>query len=196
MKQDILNQLIDALTILPGVGKKTAQRMALYLLDKNKDGAMHLATTLKSGLENIKRCSVCRNLTSEDICNICNSAARESNVLCIVEHPADVLAIEATGGFKGKYFVLLGKLSPMEGISAEDLGIPRLLQIIKDTSVEEIILATSSTIEGDATAHYIKEHLDDVKVTRISYGVPIGGELEFVDNNTIARAILSRVEMI
>ena len=196
MRQDILNQLIDALTILPGVGKKTAQRMALYLLDKNKDGAMHLATTLKNGLENIKRCSVCRNLTSEDVCNICSSATRESALLCIVEHPADVLAIESTGGFKGKYFVLLGKLSPMEGISAEDLGIPRLLQIIKDASVEEIILATSSTIEGDATAHYIKEHIDGVKVSRISYGVPIGGELEFVDNNTIARAILSRVEMV
>ena len=113
----------------------------------------------------------------------------------MVEHPADVLAIEATGGFKGKYFVLLGKLSPMDGISAEDLGIPRLLEIISSASVEEIILATSSTIEGDATAHYIKEHLAGIKISRISYGVPIGGELEFVDNNTIARAILSRVEM-
>jgi len=195
MKRDVLNQLIEALTILPGVGKKTAQRMALYLLDKNKDGAMHLATTLKDGLEKIKRCDVCRNLTSEDVCNICSNSARDSSLLCVVEHPADVLAIEATGGFKGKYFVLLGKLSPMDGVSAEDLGIPKLLEIIDSASVQEIILATSSTIEGDATAHYIKEHLDGIKISRISYGVPIGGELEFVDNNTIARAILSRVEM-
>ncbi|MEK9650189.1 MAG: recombination mediator RecR [Gammaproteobacteria bacterium] len=195
MKQDVLNQLIEALTILPGVGKKTAQRMALYLLDKNKDGAMHLAAILKSGLENIKRCSICRNLTSEEVCSLCNDAHRDSSLLCVVEQPADVLAIEATGGFRGKYFVLLGKLSPMDGISGEDIGIPRLLDIIEKNSVKEIILATSSSIEGDATAHYIKEHLEGVKISRISYGVPIGGELEFVDNNTIARAILSRVEM-
>ena len=195
MKRDTINQLIDSLTILPGVGKKTAQRMALYLLDKNKDGALHLATTLKNGLDTIKRCNVCRNLTSEDICNICSNSARDSSLLCVVENPADVLAIEATGGYKGKYYVLLGKLSPMDGISAEDLGIPRLLEIIDASSVQEIILATSSTIEGDATAHFIKEHLKDIKISRISYGVPIGGELEFVDNNTIARAILSRVEM-
>ena len=195
MKRDTINQLIDSLTILPGVGKKTAQRMALYLLDKNKDGALNLATTLKNALDTIKRCNVCRNLTSEDICNICSNSARDSSLLCVVENPADVLAIEVTGGFKGKYFVLLGKLSPMDGISAEDLGIPRLLEIIDTSSVQEIILATSSTIEGDATAHFIKEHLKDIKISRISYGVPIGGELEFVDNNTIARAILSRVEM-
>ena len=178
MSKDLLYELIEALTILPGVGKKSAQRMALFLLDKNKDGAAHLAKTLEECLETIQRCEVCRQLTSEPVCRICSDSSRDVYSLCVVESPSDVLAIESTGGFKGRYFVLMGRLSPIDGISPDDLGIPDLLRHIQHTQIEEVILATSSTVEGDATASFIKDHLQSVKVSRISYGIPIGGELE------------------
>jgi recombination protein RecR len=193
MSKDLLYELIEALTILPGVGKKSAQRMALFLLDKNKDGALHLAKTLEECLGAIKRCEVCRQLTSQSICQICSDESRDAYSICVVENPSDVLAIESTGGFKGRYFVLMGRLSPIDGVSPDDLGIPNLLRHIKTINIEEVILATSSTIEGDATAAFIKDHLESVKVTRISYGIPVGGELEYVDGNTIARAIQGRI---
>tara|TARA_B100000686_G_C16515029_1_gene824137 strand:+ start:78 stop:665 length:588 start_codon:yes stop_codon:yes gene_type:complete len=193
MNKDLLYELIEALTILPGVGKKSAQRMALFLLDKNKDGALHLAQTLEECLAAIKRCEVCRQLTSESICRICSDESRDVYSLCVVESPSDVLAIESTGGFKGRYFVLMGRLSPIDGVSPDDLGIPDLLRHIKSAKIEEVILATSSTVEGDATAAFINDHLESVKVSRISYGIPIGGELEYVDGNTIARAIQGRI---
>jgi recombination protein RecR len=195
MHQDLLNDLINSLTILPGVGKKSAQRMALYLLDKNKDGAGILAKTLESAIDEIGRCSRCRMLTSNNLCKICSDNARDMNSICVVENPSDVLAIESTGGFRGRYFVLLGRLSPIDGISPDDLGINDFLKLIKIEDVKEIILATSSTVEGDATAIYIKDHINDIKVSRISYGIPIGGELEYVDGNTIARAIQGRTEI-
>ena len=195
MHQDLLNDLINSLTILPGVGKKSAQRMALYLLDKNKDGAGILAKTLEKAIDEIGRCLRCRMLTSNDLCKICSDTSRDMNSICVVENPSDVLAIESTGGFKGKYFVLLGRLSPIEGISPDDLGINDFLKLIKNENIEEVILATSSTVEGDATAIYIKDHIKDIKVSRISYGIPIGGELEYVDGNTIARAIQGRTEI-
>ena len=195
MHQDLLNDLINALTILPGVGKKSAQRMALYLLDRNKDGASILANTMLDAIEHIVRCSRCRMLTSNNLCKVCSDTTRENTSICVVESPSDVLAIESTGGYRGKYFVLLGRLSPIEGISPEDLGINDLLQLIKVENIEEVILATSSTVEGDATAIYIKDHIEDIKVSRISYGIPIGGELEYVDGNTIARAIQGRTEI-
>ena len=195
MNKDLLYELIEALTILPGVGKKSAQRMALFLLDKNKDGALHLAQTLEECLGAIKRCEVCRQLTSESICKICSDESRDVYSLCVVESPSDVLAIESTGGFKGRYFVLMGRLSPIDGVSPDDLGIPDLLRHIQGAKIEEVILATSSTVEGDATAAFINDHLDSVKVSRISYGIPIGGELEYVDGNTIARAIQGRIEI-
>tara|TARA_B100001029_G_C15063693_1_gene461141 strand:+ start:1467 stop:2054 length:588 start_codon:yes stop_codon:yes gene_type:complete len=193
MNKDLLYELIEALTILPGVGRKSAQRMALYLLDKNKDGALHLAKTLEECLASIQRCEICRQLTSKPICNICSDDSRDSYSICVVENPSDVLAIESTGGFKGRYFVLMGRLSPIDGVSPKDLGIPELLHHIQQTKIEEVIIATSSTVEGDATASFINDHLDSVKVSRISYGIPIGGELEYVDGNTIARAIQGRV---
>ena len=193
MSKDLLYELIEALAILPGVGKKSAQRMALFLLDKNKDGALHLAKTLEECLATIQRCEVCRQLTSESVCRICSDSSRDAYSLCVVENPADVLAIESTGGFKGRYFVLMGRLSPIDGISPEDLGIPDLLRHIQHTKIEEVILATSSTVEGDATAAFLKGHLESVTVSRISYGIPIGGELEYVDGNTIARAIQGRI---
>ena len=195
MHQDLLNDLINALTILPGVGKKSAQRMALYLLDRNKDGAAILANTMLDAIEHIGRCSRCRMLTSNNLCKVCSDTTRENISLCVVESPSDVLAIESTGGYRGKDFVLLGRLSPIEGVSPEDLGINDLLQLIKVENIEEVILATSSTVEGDATAIYIKDHIKDIKVSRISYGIPIGGELEYVDGNTIARAIQGRTEI-
>ena len=195
MHQDLLNDLINALTILPGVGKKSAQRMALYLLDKNKDGASILAKTMQEAVEEISRCNRCRMLTSNDLCKICADTSRDEDNICVVESPSDVLAIESTGGFRGKYFVLLGRLSPIEGVSPEDLGINDFLNLIAKEQTNEVILATSSTVEGDATAMFIKDHINNIKVSRISYGIPIGGELEYVDGNTIARAIQGRPEI-
>ncbi len=195
MNKDLVLELINALTILPGVGKKSAQRMALYLLDKNKDGARILAKTLSNAVDDIQRCSSCRMLTSNDICSICSDRSRDELSICVVENPSDVLAIESTGGFKGKYFVLMGRLSPIDGIGPEDIGIDDLLKLIDSKNVKEVILATSSTVEGDATAIYIKDHVKTAKVSRISYGIPIGGELEYVDGTTIARAIEGRIEV-
>ena len=195
MNQDLVTELINALTILPGVGKKSAQRMALYLLDRNKDGASILANTLNLAVENIQRCSSCRMLTSNDLCKVCLDSSRDAKSICVVESQSDVLAIESTGGFRGKYFVLLGRLSPIDGIGPEDLGIDDLLKIIIKNEIKEVILATSSTVEGDATAIFIKDHVKNAKVSRISYGIPIGGELEYVDGTTIARAIEGRVEI-
>jgi recombination protein RecR len=195
MNSDLVTELINALTILPGIGKKTAQRMALFLLDKNKDGASILAKTLNIALENVQRCSSCRMLTSNDLCSICSDSSRDDKSICVVENPSDVLAIESTGGYRGKYFVLLGRLSPIDGVGPEELGINDLLNKISKEKIREIILATSSTVEGDATAIFIKDHVKDAKVSRISYGIPIGGELEYVDGTTIARAIEARVEI-
>ena len=195
MHQDLLNDLINSLTILPGVGKKSAQRMALYLLDKNKDGAGILAKTLEKAIDEIGRCTRCRMLTSNSLCKICSDNTRDMNSICVVENPSDVLAIESTGGFKGRYFVLLGRLSPIDGISPDDIGINDFLKLIEIENIKEVILATSSTVEGDATAIFIKDHINDIKVSRISYGIPIGGELEYVDGNTIARAIQGRTEI-
>ena len=195
MQTDLINDLINSLTILPGVGKKSAQRMALYLLDKNKDGASLLSKTLQDAVETIGRCKRCRMLTSNEYCKVCSDTSRDNQSICVIENPSDMLAIESTGGFRGKYFVLLGRLSPIDGVGPEDLGIDQLLNLISKEDVKEIILATSSTVEGDATAIFIKDHIKDIKVSRISYGIPIGGELEYVDGNTIARAIQGRTEI-
>ena len=195
MNQDLLSELISALTILPGVGKKSAQRMALYLLDRNKDGASILASILDQAVKDIQRCLSCRMLTSNEICGVCSDTSRDKSSICVVESPSDVLAIESTGGFRGNYYVLLGRLSPIDGIGPEDLGIDVLLKNIESNDVQEVILATSSTVEGDATAIFIKDHVKNAKVSRISYGIPIGGELEYVDGTTIARAIEGRVEI-
>ena len=193
MNKDLVLELINSLMILPGVGKKSAQRMALYLLDRNKDGASILANTLLDAINNIQRCSNCRMLTSSSICKICDDNSRDSNCICVVESPSDVLAIESTRGFKGKYFVLLGRLSPIDGVGPDELGIGDLINMVEKNNITEIILATSSTVEGDATAIYIKDHIKNAKVSRISYGIPIGGELEYVDGTTIAKAIEGRV---
>ena len=195
MSSDLLDKLIKDLTVLPGVGKKSAQRMALYLLDKNKNGAKEIASSLSDALENIQRCKSCRMLTTNDQCIVCEDETRDSQCICVVESPSDLLAIESTGGYKGKYYVLMGRLSPLDNLGPDELGIPQLLETINRDNIKEIILALSSTVEGDATAIFIKDHVENIKVSRISYGIPIGGELEYVDSNTIARSIISRVEI-
>lgn len=194
MFSPLIDELINALRILPGVGPKSAQRMALHLLERDKPGAAKLAASLQQAIEKIGRCGLCRTLTEEEFCNTCTSTQRNGNLLCVVETPADVLAIEQAGNYSGRYFVLLGHLSPIDGIGPEDIGIDVLLQRLQGEAIEELILATNPTIEGEATAHYLAEHAKrlDVKVSRIAHGVPLGGELEYIDGGTLAHAFNSR----
>ena len=196
-ENSLLNQLIQAFKILPGIGEKSAQRMAFHILEKNREGGKNLARLINESVENIRNCSECRNLTEEAICDICSDEKRNKKIICVVESPTDVLAIENSGSFKGKYFVLMGRLSPIDGITPQDLGIPKLIERVKSADIDEIIIATSPTIEGDATSFYIKDQLNENKIliSRIAYGVPMGGELEYVDNTTLGRAIQGRREI-
>ena len=193
-ENSLLAQLIESFKILPGIGEKSAQRMAFYLLEKNREGGAKLAKLISSSMEQIRNCVSCRTLTEEKVCDICSSEKREKNLLCVVENPTDIIAIESSGSFKGKYFVLMGRLSPIDGITPEDLGIPMLIDRIGESEVKEIIIATSPTVEGDATSFYIRDQIKDesIIVSRIAYGVPMGGELEYVDNTTLSRAIQGR----
>ena len=195
--RDRLNQLIQAFKILPGIGEKSAQRMAFHILEKNREGGKNLARLINDSVENIRNCSECRNLTEKTICDICSDEKRNKKIICVVESPTDVLAIENSGSFKGKYFVLMGRLSPIDGVTPQDLGIPKLIERVKSADIDEIIIATSPTIEGDATSFYIKDQLNENKIliSRIAYGVPMGGELEYVDNTTLGRAIQGRREI-
>ena len=199
MKNDesLLNQLIQAFKILPGIGEKSAQRMAFYLLEKNREGGLNLAKLISTSVDKIRNCSNCRNLTEDTVCEICRDERRDKKTVCVVESPADVIAIEKSGSFKGKYFVLMGRLSPIDGVTPQDLGIPKLVENINTSEVQEIIIATSPTAEGDATSFYIKDQLaeNNILISRIAYGVPMGGELEYVDNTTLGRAIQGRREI-
>jgi recombination protein RecR len=190
----LLQQLIDALKCLPGVGPKSAQRMAFHLLERDRAGAKHLAHVLIDAVENIGHCQSCRTLSETDICSICESASRDNAVLCVVETPADVLAIEQTGEFRGKYFVLMGHLSPLDGIGPNELGLDLLERKLAAGDIKELILATNPTVEGETTAHYISEMAAEHKVeaTRIAHGVPLGGELEYIDAGTLAHAFSGR----
>jgi len=196
-ENSLLNQLIQAFKILPGIGEKSAQRMAFHILEKNREGGKNLARLINDSAENIRNCSECRNLTEKTICDICSDEKRNKKIICVVESPTDVLAIENSGSFKGKYFVLMGRLSPIDGVTPQDLGIPKLIEQVKAADIDEIIIATSPTIEGDATSFYIKDQLNENKIliSRIAYGVPMGGELEYVDNTTLGRAIQGRREI-
>ena len=196
-ENSLLNQLIQAFKILPGIGEKSAQRMAFHILEKNREGGKNLARLINDSVENIRNCSECRNLTEKTICDICSDEKRNKKIICVVESPTDVLAIENSGSFKGKYFVLMGRLSPIDGVTPQDLGIPKLIERVKSSGIDEIIIATSPTIEGDATSFYIKDQLNENKIliSRIAYGVPMGGELEYVDNTTLGRAIQGRREI-
>jgi recombination protein RecR len=193
----VIDQLIDALRCLPGVGVKSAQRMALQLLERDKIGASHLAETISLAVEKIGRCQRCRTLTEFPICDICANKARVSEQICVVENPADLYAIEQAGSYRGQYFVLLGHLSPIDGIGPEELGIDQLMDRLVNETVTEVILATNLTVEGEATAHFIAEKAKalGISVSRIAYGVPMGGELEYVDGGTLNLALQSRKEI-
>lgn len=189
-----LQDLIEALRCLPGVGPKSAQRMSLHLLERDREGATALALALQTAVERIDHCSRCRNFTELEVCEVCGDPRRDSSVICVVETPADVLAIEESGGFLGHYFVLMGHLSPIDGIGPEELGLDVFHQRIVDEEVVEVILATNPTVEGEATAYYLTDMLqsEGVNVTRIAHGVPLGGELEYVDGSTLAHALSGR----
>jgi recombination protein RecR len=189
-----LAQLIDALRALPGVGPKTAQRMAFHLLQEGRPGARALAAALESALQSIGRCRRCRMLTEGELCTICQMPHRDASLLCAVESPADVVAIEQSGSYRGRYFVLMGHLSPLDGIGPEHLGVRELEAILSEGLVHELILATNPTVEGEATAHFLGELATrrGIRASRIAHGVPIGGELEYVDGGTLAHALAGR----
>jgi len=195
MYSPLLDRLIESLRCLPGVGPKTAQRMAFHLLDRDRDGGRQLAATLLEAMDRIGRCSACRTLSETDVCGICRSSSRDPGLLCIVETPADMLALEQSTGYRGLYFVLMGRLSPLDGIGPAELGLDALEKRLAEGSVQEVILATNPTVEGETTAHFIAEmvHACSIKVTRIAHGVPMGGELEYIDGGTLSRAFSGRL---
>jgi len=190
----MIKNLIKSFTKLPGVGNKTAQRFAYHLLERNREAGMELSKSLELAMTQVKNCKDCQTLTENDICSICADPDRDNSILCIVETPNDLNLIEESGIFKGKYFVLGGYLSPIDGITPEDLGLDILESKIKESEIIEIILATNATIEGEVTAHFIKNMTKglNLNVTRIAHGIPIGGELEYADSNTIAHALSDR----
>jgi len=189
-----LIRLIEALRCLPGVGPKSAQRMAFHMLEKDRQGGAALADSLQKALASVGRCQRCRMFADAELCPICASPARDRSLLCIVESPADVAAIEQSGSYRGCYFVLMGHLSPLDGIGPDELGFAQLESLLAEGSVKEAILATNTTVEGDATAHVIAEIAArrQVKSSRIAHGVPVGGELEYVDGGTLAHALAGR----
>jgi recombination protein RecR len=191
-----IEALKQALRRLPGVGPKGAQRMALHLLERDRQGARELAEALSGALERVVHCRRCNNLSEGELCSLCGSLRRDPTQLCVVESPADLMSLEQAGVYQGQYFVLMGHLSPLDGIGPEELGIARLEALLDEGSVKEVILATNLTVEGEATAHYISElaRARNIRATRIAYGVPVGGELEYIDQGTLARALTGRRE--
>lgn len=195
MAAPLIQQLIEALRCLPGVGQKSAQRMAYHLLERDREGGGRLAEVLAAAMEHVGHCRRCRTLTEAEVCEICANPARDLSLLCIVENPADVHAIDQAAGFRGHYFVLMGHLSPLDGIGPEEIGLDRLGERLDEGEVTEVILATNTTVEGEATAHYIGEmaRRRGLRATRIAHGVPLGGELEYVDGGTLSHAFSGRV---
>ena len=192
-----LLKLIDALRALPGVGPKTAQRMAFHLLQEGRPGAHALAQALGTALASVQRCRRCRMLTDDELCSICAAPQRDRTLLCVVESPADVVAVELSGSYRGYYFVLMGHLSPLDGVGPDELGARELEALLAEGDVQELILATNPTVEGEATAHYLRELAlaRGIQATRIAHGVPVGGELEYVDGGTLAHALVGRQVM-
>jgi recombination protein RecR len=189
-----LDALINGLKCLPGVGQKSAQRMALHLIERDPEGARRLADATLNALDKVGHCQRCRNFADADLCDICTRPSRNASIVCIVETPADVLAIEASGAYQGGYFVLLGRLSPLDGFGPDQLGIEQLEQRLQEDGVSEVILATSATIEGDITAQFIADvaRKYNIETSRLARGIPLGGELEFVDSGTLSRALSGR----
>jgi recombination protein RecR len=192
-----LERLVEALRVLPGVGPRSAQRMAYYLLQRDRNGAEQLARALTDALSRVRHCALCNNYTEDEICALCHSPRRDRSQLCVVETPADLAMVEQTSAYAGMYFVLMGRLSPLDGVGPRDIGLEKLLARATAGEVGEVVLATNFTNEGEATAHYIAELLRsrNVRASRIARGVPLGGELEYVDAGTLSQALLDRREM-
>jgi recombination protein RecR len=189
-----LARLIEALRVLPGVGQKSAQRMAFHLLERNREGALALSAALADAARNVGQCRRCRMLTDGELCTICAAPARDAGLLCVVESPADVAAVEQSGGYRGRYFVLMGHLSPIDGIGPAELGVGQFEALLGSGELREVILATNPTVEGEATAHFLGELVAKrgIRASRIAHGVPVGGELEYVDGGTLAHALAGR----
>ena len=194
----LIQELVDALRCLPGVGPKSAQRMAFHLLERDRERGRKLGTVLGEAMDRVGHCERCRTLSETPVCSVCADPRRNPKLLCVVESPTDMAAVAASGAFDGYFFVLMGNLSPLDGVGPEQLGLTQLSQRLTEGEVEELVLATSATVEGQATAHYISEMVPNpavgpkIRVTRIAQGVPLGGELEYVDNNTLAHALAGR----
>jgi len=197
MSVSLLEQLIDALRVLPGVGQKSAQRMAYHLLERQRDGGVRLSNALADAMERIGHCRRCRDFSETETCPTCANGSRDAHLLCVVESPADRLAIEQATGFRGHYFVLQGRLSPLDGIGPRELGLDQLVQRLGEGEVKELIVATNPTVEGEATAHYLAQlaRAQGVQPSRLAHGVPLGGELEYVDRGTLSHAFGSRSEI-
>ncbi len=193
----LLEQLVESLKCLPGVGPKSAQRMAFHILQRDRAGGARLAAVLAEAVRSIGHCSQCHTLSEDEVCALCASGSRDDGVLCVVENPSDVLALEQATGFRGRYFVLGGRLSPLDGIGPDELGIERLNRRMEELQPRELILATTTTVEGEATAHYIGELARErgIRISRIAHGVPLGGELEYVDGGTLAHAFAGRRDL-
>ncbi len=189
-----LEALVEALRRLPGVGPKSAQRMAYHLLQHDREGAHHIAKSLEGAVARVRHCDKCNNFAEQPLCELCSSARRDTSVLCVVEMPGDVAMMEQAQAYRGLYFVLLGRLSPLDGIGPKEINLDRLVKRATDGQVKEVIIATNFTVEGEATAHYIAELLTarGLKVTRIARGLPVGGELEHVDSGTLAQSVIER----
>jgi len=197
MSRGLVQELIDALRCLPGVGPKSAQRMAFHLLERDRNGGSNLGAVLQRAMQEVGHCASCRTLTEEPVCALCRNPQRDVSLLCVVETPAEMAAIEQATGFSGRYFVLHGRLSPLDGLGPSEIGMDALAERLESGEVREIILATNPTVEGEATAHYISEmaHERGIRSTRIAHGVPIGGELEYVDGGTLAHAFAGRRDL-
>ncbi|MGN6312816.1 MAG: recombination mediator RecR [Rhodanobacteraceae bacterium] len=191
---NLLAELIEALRCLPGVGAKSAQRMAFHLLERDRQGGTRLSKVLDSAMQRIGHCARCRNFSEAELCALCASPARDAHTLCIVETPADLLAIEQATGFRGRYFVLMGRLSPLDGLGPEELGRDLLERRLREGEIQELVIATNPTVEGEATAHWLSglARAASIRATRLAHGVPLGGELEYVDRGTLAHAFGSR----
>jgi len=197
MFSPLIQDLINTLRVLPGVGPKSAQRMALHLLERERESALALAASIESAIEQVGQCKSCRNLTEQDECAICTNPRRDKRTVCVVESPADVIAIEQSATYSGVFFVLHGKLSPIDGIGPKEIGLDMLETRFASGELDEVIVATNPSMEGEATAYYISEKAKKhaLKVTRIAHGIPLGGELEFTDGGTLAHALNSRTEI-
>lgn len=194
---DALSRLVDALRCLPGVGPKSAQRMVFHLLQHQRQRGLHLASCLEQAMQVIHHCNRCNNYTEQDLCKLCQNPARDLATLCVVENPADVFAVEQSNAFTGSYYVLMGKISPLDGLGPDDIGLPKLRELVVKEEIKEVILALSPTIEGQTTVHFIHELLRDhpVHISQLAHGIPSGGELEFLDGNTIGSALRNRARV-